>query len=256
MRSMNYLGEMNTREIEQLAKQTSLVFLPIAPMEVHSIHLPLCTDVESSMEVCERAALKLALDGIDSAIAPPVNYALADVANVFPGNISLRSETVSAVVSDICVSLAKWGFTDVAIICGHGEPANIEALENGAKEAMERQDGLNVIRPDWFWSAEYAGVLTCEHPEWDLHAGEMETGLILMRRPELVDIKVMKQLKPNWSGEHLEEATKKGYNFYEAGATQAYFGDPASGSIEIAARAYGICANYVVNDVKKRLMQS
>ena len=97
---LNYMYEMNTRQIQELARKTDIAFLPVGPTEVHSQHLPVGTNIESAIDVCERAARKLAERGVETLIAPPVNYALADAVNCFVGNITLRYETVVAVVED------------------------------------------------------------------------------------------------------------------------------------------------------------
>ena len=112
----HYLFRMNTREVQALAPKTNIALLPIGPTEVHSLHLPLGRDVESALEVCERTSAKLQAMGLDCLIASPINYALADVANCFCGNTTLRPETVAAIVEDVCTSLAKWGFTHIMIM--------------------------------------------------------------------------------------------------------------------------------------------
>ena len=185
---LNYMYEMNTRQIRDVAQRTDIAFLPIGPAEVHSLHLPVGTDVESALDVCERAAAKLAAHGVETLIAPPVNYALADAVNCFFGNVTLRYETVVAVVEDICAGLGKWGFKHVILMCGHAEPRNTQALLEAADRAMKRDSSLHVELSDWLLGSDIGGLLQCEHPEWDIHAGESETALMLNRRPDLVDM--------------------------------------------------------------------
>ena len=134
-----------------------------------------------------RAAAKLAGLGIETLIAPPVNYALAEVANCFVGNITLRYETVVAVVKDICAGLGRWGFRRIFVMCGHAEPRNAQAIREAAENAMRRDPSLMVVVSDWLLGSNIQDLLQCEHPEWDLHAGESETALMLNRRPDLVD---------------------------------------------------------------------
>ena len=159
----HYLFRMNTREVQALAPKTNIALLPIGPTEVHSLHLPLGTDVESALEVCERTSAKLQAMGLDCLIASPINYALADVANCFCGNTTLRPETVAAIVEDVCTSLAKWGFTHIMIMCGHAEPRNIEALQEGANRAMERDTRIFARVSNWLLGLCAPGV---GHTRW------------------------------------------------------------------------------------------
>ena len=252
----HYMYSMNTRQIQALAEKTTLAFLPIGPTEVHAPHLPVGTDIESALEVCERASAKLADQGIESIILPPVNYALADVANCFCGNTTLRPETVTAIVEDVCVSVGKWGFTHIIVMCGHAEPANIRAMQDGAAHAMQRNPALFVKVSNWLLGSNIRDVMRCAHPEWDIHAGESETALMLMRAPELVDTEKLRELEPNWEGEFFVERMSAGKDFIGCGATQAYLGDPRIGTAETGEKVYNIYADYVVQEIledRKRL---
>ena len=246
---LNYMYEMNTRQIRDVAQRTDIAFLPIGPAEVHSLHLPVGTDVESALDVCERAAAKLAAHGVETLIAPPVNYALADAVNCFFGNVTLRYETVVAVVEDICAGLGKWGFKHVILMCGHAEPRNTQALLEAADRAMKRDSSLHVELSDWLLGSDIGGLLQCEHPEWDIHAGESETALMLNRRPDLVDMETLQTLEPNWEGEFFSERLAAGNDFIGCRAFSAYLGDPRIATAETGEKVYERYADHVVESI-------
>ena len=248
---LNYMYELNTRQIQELARKTDIAFLPVGPTEVHSQHLPVGTDIESAIDVCERAARKLAERGVETLIAPPVNYALADAVNCFVGNITLRYETVVAVVEDVCVGLGKWGFTHVILMCGHAEPRNIEALKEAAENAVKRNPSMRVEVSDWLLGSGIGELLHCEHPEWDIHAGESETALMLNRRPDLVDMDMLQTLEPNWEGEFFAERLAAGNDFIGCGAVLAYLGDPRAATAETGEKVYERYADHVVDAILK-----
>ena len=247
----HYLFRMNTRKVQALAQKTNIALLPIGPTEVHSLHLPLGTDVESALEVCERTSAKLQAMGLDCLIASPINYALADVANCFCGNTTLRPETVAAIVEDVCTSLGKWGFTYILIMCGHAEPRNIEALQEGANRARERDTRIFARVSNWLLGSNIACAMRCAHPEWDIHAGESETALMLMRDPDLVDRDILQTLEPNWEGEFFPARLAEGRDFMGCGATQAYLGDPRAGCAETGEKVYDIYADFAVAEILK-----
>ncbi len=248
---LNYMYEMNTRQIQEVARKTDIAFLPVGPTEVHSLHLPLGTDIESALDVCERAAAKLAARGVETLIAPPVNYALADAVNCFFGNMTLRYETVVAVVEDVCMGLARWGFKHVVIMCGHAEPRNTQALAEAAENAMKRDPSLHVEISDWLLGSGIQELLRCEHPEWDIHAGESETALMLNRRPELVDAEVLQTLEPNWEGERFFDRLAAGNDFIGCRAYQAYLGDPRIATAETGEKVYDRYAEHVAAHILK-----
>ena len=248
---LNYLSDMTYKHVERLAARTDIALFPIAPTEAHGPHLPMSVDLISANEITARAAGKLAEQGIETLIAPPLTYALADIANSFAGNITIRFETVANMVEDVCVGLAKWGFTRIMIICGHGEDRNLEAIIEGTVRA-HRLATLSMAVSDWFMAGLPRIVPLCReaHPEWDWHAGEWETALLLLRRPDLVDQAELARLEPNWEGEHLDELIAAGHNdWLDLGAPLAYFGDPRLATGETGDRVYDVFSDIVVDEI-------
>ena len=251
---INYLYKMNGAQIKGLQGICSLAILPMGPTEVHGPHLPLMTDITSGLEIAERTATKLQKRGIVSVIATPVTYCHADVTNCFPGNTSLRTETVTALVEDICLSLSASGFHNIIVTSGHADPSNAAAVRTGFENARKKDPQVNAFYSEWFDKGIVCGAakeaFRCEHPEWDLHAGESETAFNLMRNPELIDTKQVASLKPNWEGEFLFSRIAGGAkDFLECGAPDAYFGDPAAATAENGSRQYDIFSDIVVEEV-------
>lgn len=252
-KGIHYLYRMNGKQVKKLQKTCSLVFLPMGPTEVHGPHLPLMTDIMSGLELAERAAKKLKERGIESVIATPITYCHADVTNCFPGNTSLRPETVTAMVEDICVSLADSGFYRIIVTSGHADPTNVAAVKQGFENAKARNPKIQAIHSEWFDRGIVGGeakeAFACAHPEWDLHAGESETAFNLMRNPELVDKEHIATLKPNWEGEFLFSRIAAGAkDFLACGASDAYFGDPAKATAENGDRQYDIFSDIIVEE--------
>ncbi len=241
---------MTYKQVERLATKTDMALFPIAPTEAHGPHLPMSVDAISANELVARVAQKLDAGGMQTLIAPTLNYALADVANSFPGNITIRFETVAGMTEDICVSLAKWGFRRIMIVCGHGERRNLEALAEGARRASLRA-AIKLKISEWFTKglSRIAHVCKEAHPEWDWHAGEWETALVMLRYPELVDRAELDKLEPNWEGQYLRARFASGKKeWQEVGAPLAYFGDPRLATKETGDRVYDIFSDILYEE--------
>lgn len=256
--ALNYLYKMTSTKIKELQPKCNLAFIPLGPTEVHGPHLPLMTDFSSGLELCERAARKLQEEGIESIIATPVTYCAADVTNVFPGNTSLRVETVEMLLEDICLSLARSGFYNIMVVSGHADPGNAAAVVRGIENAKKKNNKVNGTYSAWFDKGVVEGGAAAYfngiHPTYDLHAGESETGFGLMRYPELLDKAQIASLKPNYEGEFLFERIGAGAkDFIECGAPDAYFGDPAAATAENADKQYDVFSDYVVDEVRALL---
>jgi creatinine amidohydrolase len=202
-----------------------ITLLPIGSTEAHGPHLPLSTDTILSEELARRSAHALEAEGCEAAIAPPLSYALTDYAGEFTGTISVAAETAARLVSDICCSLLSQGFDRICLVNSHLEPAHVSSLRDAVKRVIERTR-RTVAFPDQT-ERRWARTLSDEYKRGACHAGCYETSLVLAARPELVRDQARARLAP--LPIDLAKAMKEGVRtFGEAGASLAYFGDPAS----------------------------
>jgi creatinine amidohydrolase len=246
---LHHLERMTYPQVERLAARTDLALLPVGPPEAHGPHLPVGTDLIAARELCERAARELAARNIECLIAPPLAYCLAEVARPFPGTITVRAEVVAALVADICRGLARSGFRRTLIVSGHAEEENLAALRVGAEQAAEEGASVRVSR--WYGDALPRNLHLLEegHPEHDLHAGEWETALVLLRAPELVDKAALEALPPNWATQNISERRARGARtFLELGAPEAYCGDPRRAVPATAESLYAALGAFVAEE--------
>jgi creatinine amidohydrolase len=247
--SLYYLERMTYPQVERLAARTDLALLPVGPPEAHGPHLPIGTDLITARELCARAAHELAARSIECLIAPILPYCLAEVAGSFPGTITVRAEVVAALVADICGGLARSGFRRTLIVSGHAEEENLAALRAGAEQAEEV--GASVWVSRWYGKARPGlfHLLEEDYPEYDIHAGEWETALVLLRAPELVDRAVLDALPPNWETRNISERRAAGARtFPELGAPNAYCGDPRRATSATGENLYAALGRFVAEE--------
>ena len=246
---LHYMERMTSPQVERLAGLTNLALLPVAPPEAHGPHLPLGTDAIAARELCGRAARELAARGVECVIAPLLSYCLAEVAAPFPGTISVRPEVVSALVADICRGLARSGFGRTLVVSGHAEEENLVALRAGAEQASAGETRAQVSR--WYGDAlpQLLHLLREDHPQHDIHAGEWETALVLLRAPELVDRMALDALSPNWETRNISERRATGgRTFPQLGAPEAYSGDPRRATPATAENLYAALGRFVARE--------
>ncbi|MFQ5678059.1 MAG: creatininase family protein [Gemmatimonadota bacterium] len=218
------LFEMTWEELRDRDRSRAVAVLPVGAVEAHGPHLPLGTDVLIAEAMAEAAAERLAGEGFEPLLLPPLAYTAAEFGAGFPGTISARPATVSALVAEVARGLARHGIGHLAIANAHLDPAHLAALRTGAEEAR-REAGARVVFPD-LTRKPWALRLTEEFRSGACHAGRYETSIVLARRPELVREAVCRELPPNPVS--LSEAIRDGKaSFEEAGGPRAYFGAPA-----------------------------
>lgn len=233
-------------EIAAYVAQGAILILPVGSTEAHGPHLPLATDAIISTEMARQAAAKLTAQGRSTLVLPPISYSVTDFSVDFPGSISVRAETAIAVMTDICRSLIKQGFTRICIANSHLEPAHIGTI-NQACQQIEAETGIKVAFPDKC-RRRWAQGLTAEFQSGACHAGSYESSLVMAVAPELVKEDLRQQLPA--VDISLSAAIKAGIdNFKVAGGEQAYFGQPAAASAAEGAQTYQVLADMLVTAI-------
>jgi creatinine amidohydrolase len=241
------LGELTWREAEEWKARAPIVLLPVGSTEAHGPHLPLATDAILSEELAARAAAALEAAGYAVLIAPTLSYAITHYASEFAGTISIAPETATALVADVCGALVAQGFARVCLVNSHLEPAHVTSLKEACAR-VQAKHGAAVVFADQL-EKRWARTLTDEFKRGACHAGSYETSLVLAARPELVRDEVRRSLmvKPIDLARAMREGKR---TFGEAGAPEAYFGDPAAASVEEGNDIYTRLTAMVVEEVR------
>jgi creatinine amidohydrolase len=206
-----------------------LVILPVGATEAHGPHLPLSTDVIISTAMARRGAELLREAGILAAVAPALAYTAAGFAQGFAGTISVKPETVTALIDDIALGLEAHGVRTLVLANAHLDPTHIGSLRAAQKQINARGQ-LRALFPD-VTRKPWALRLTDEFKSGACHAGQYEGSVVMAERPDLVNDPVRARLAPNPSS--LSTAIREGKNSFEsAGGPDAYFGDPAAATAE------------------------
>ncbi|HEY3184921.1 MAG TPA: creatininase family protein [Gaiellaceae bacterium] len=177
------LGSLSWQEAAGLDAERTVAVIPVAALEQHGPHLPLDTDTFLVTTVVEAAAQLAGTRG--PVLVPPTIFAGSSEHHMaFAGTISLRPETLAAVVRDVCLSLAQHDFRRLLIVNGHG---GNRALLAAAVQSIGAQAPVSIATLDyWTLAAEAVTDLRESPPGGMAHACEFETSLMLHLRPESV----------------------------------------------------------------------
>jgi creatinine amidohydrolase len=137
------IADMNWMQVEAYLKADDRCVLPIGSTEQHA-QLSLCVDLILAERVATEASEPLGVP-----VFPVVPFGIAPYFAAFPGTISLRVETLLAVVRDAVASLRRAGFGRVLIVNGHGGNAPVGAL---AGDLMAEWPDVSIKFHSW-WNA-------------------------------------------------------------------------------------------------------
>jgi creatinine amidohydrolase len=181
------LGGMALHRFERLTREEiaavaprAIFVLPVAATEQHGPHLAATTDTALVTAVAERACARVA-DDVEVLLAPTLCYGASDHHLAFGGTLSLSSETLRAVLSDLVRSAIAAGCIRLLLLNGHGGNA---ATCNAVAADVARLGRVTIANCS-YWDL-------VEPPEGVLafagHAGQFETSLMLAVCPELVHL--------------------------------------------------------------------
>ena len=193
-----FMAELSWPEFKKRVDAGATVFLPLGSTEQHGPHMSLNVDVVLPTGVCERVARE-----IGGLVAPTIPYGYKSQprsggGEAFPGTTSLDANTFSLVIRDVIRSLGHDGVRRLVLVNGHFENAwpAVEGLDLALREL--RRDGIadmQVMRLE-YWDFVRRETLDRLFPEGfpgtELeHASLLETSLMLLLRPDLVDMSLV-----------------------------------------------------------------
>ena len=223
------LDELTWTEVRDLDRERLVALLPVGAVEAHGPHLPTSTDRVIALAMARDGARRLRERGWLPLLLPPIDYTAAPFASGFPGTVSVRPETVTALIFDVAASLAAQGFRALAIANAHLDPTHLGSLY-AALERIRGEIDIPVAFPD-VTRKPWALRLTEEFKSGACHAGRYEGSVVMAARRNLVREERMVDLDPHPVS--LAVAIREGKErFEEIGGTNAYFGDPARASAE------------------------
>jgi creatinine amidohydrolase len=158
-----------------------LVILPVGATEQHALHLPIGVDTFSAVAVAHGVS---AHTGIPVLPALPYGCSLGH-SRKWPGTISLRPETLSAIILEIAEWVVSAGFTRLVLLNGHvtnWAPLRC-ALENVRHQYPDLRIGLRSI-----WEISSKIHQFYHQDAANFHANCAETSVMLALHPDLVQM--------------------------------------------------------------------
>ena len=193
---MNSLLNLSWKEIEQLPKEKTVLFMTIAPIEEHGTHLPVGVDIQLGEYWQQEAIKELQTDFPDyHFLSVPFIPIAAGSMKGFPGCSYIKPRLLRKLIFEMLRNIQAWGIKNLIVIASHGDPFHNMAIEK-ACDRINKQFSTRFISPfGAFFSYKEldinldfdteAEMMLKKHPE-DFHAGWIETSMIMDISPDKV----------------------------------------------------------------------
>ncbi len=235
-------SELTWPEAEQRLKEVDVAILPVGAIEQHGPHLPLDVDAFDADYLARRIAE--ACSDPKPLILPLIAYGVSYHHDDFPGTLSINNDTLSRLIYEIGICVAKNGIKKLVILNGHG--GNSPSLNYAAQ--MINRDARIFACVD---TGETSDVDIYEIVEThnDVHAGEFETSTSLATRPHLVKMNEAHRSVPRFSSRYLDFTSKRGvlwYAYTDKISESGVMGDPTLASAEKGKKMWEIMIAHLV----------
>ena len=129
-----------------------IAVIGVGAVEQHGAHLALATDTIMAGGVARRIA-----EEINGFLLPPIPYGDTWTAEGYPGTVSIKPETLRAILTDIGEGLSRMGVKALVIINGHfgnREPIALAARQLRQASNFQPVRGsfmLMKLKHPWYW---------------------------------------------------------------------------------------------------------
>jgi creatinine amidohydrolase len=186
-----FWADLSTRDFtlalqSGLAERTVTV-LPVAATEQHGPHLPLSVDQDLVDGVLAACLAQLPPD-LPLLFLPTQAVGRSAEHERFPGTLSLSAETTMRVWMELGESVARAGVKKLLLFNGHGGQ---QSLMDIVARDLRCRHGLIVYSSSWYSlpiEATTDTLFSAQEQRFGMHAGEIETSMMLALRPQCVDM--------------------------------------------------------------------
>jgi creatinine amidohydrolase len=169
--------------LEDLARQTQTVILPLGSLEEHGPHLPLGTDTFHALEVARRVARLRPV-----VVAPPLFYGMCRSTREHPGTVSISGDAFRALLLSVGREFCRQGWRNLVFISGHAGGTHMSAIVEAAEGLLAELPEANIAVVNLLEVLRevLADQPNLVHTRGDSHAGEVETAIMMAAYPHLV----------------------------------------------------------------------
>ena len=197
-----------------------IAVIGVGAVEQHGAHLALSTDTIMSGGVARRIA-----EQIDGFLLSPVPYGDTWTAEGYPGTVSVKPETLRAILTDIGEGLSRIGVKALVII--NGQFGNREPIALTAR-SLKQSSNFPVLYLDYPGLEAFAAEICDSKPAGPgfFHADEVETSMVLAIKPDAVNMALATAEYPAFPATFGAEAMDLS-TFNKSGV----FGDPRPATV-------------------------
>ena len=194
MKKIKTLMEMTDPEAAKILEETQMAIIPLGSVEQHGSPLPLGTDYYAAESFAKRIVEKTG--GLLVDFAP---FGVTPLHMGFKGTITLRSETMISLMTDVISSLYRHGAKKIILLNWHER--NLPAIEIATENSQNNFNEIKIliVHAHFIAKEKFGEIVGLTH------GGELEVLPVLADRPELVNLELATNPSPIEKGQKSDK---------------------------------------------------
>jgi creatinine amidohydrolase len=187
-----YWSELTAADLSRVNPERTVAVIPVAAIEQHGPHLPLGTDAFIA-EGMIAEVFKNPPAAVDALFLPVQKIGKSNEHVRWPGTLTFNAATLLQAWTEIGEAVNRGGVRKAVFVNSHG--GNSDILSVVARELRVRF-GMLAVHTHWMRFGYPGGIYTEEEILHGIHAGDIETSLMLYFRPDLVGTDKLRNFEP------------------------------------------------------------
>jgi creatinine amidohydrolase len=186
-----FWADLTSRQFAQFAASGAIdkavAVLPVAAIEQHGPHLPVSVDTTLVNGVVNASLAHLPAD-LPVLFLPTQQIGKSNEHIRFPGTLTLSAQTLISVWMELGASVARAGFKKLLLLNSHG--GQVSVMDIVARDVRSAHD-IIVYHTSWYnlpLGQAVMGQFSADEHRFGIHAGDIETSMMLALAPERVDM--------------------------------------------------------------------
>ncbi|MDE0697535.1 MAG: creatininase family protein [Boseongicola sp.] len=185
-------ADFTARDFAALERESVVAVLPIGATEQHGPHLPLSVD-RAILDGIIAAAVPQIPDDVPALFLPTMPVGKSNEHGAWAGTLTLSAQTFISLLMEIGGSVAAAGVRKLVILNSHG--GQVAPMDIVARDLRVRHRMLT-LAASWFAQGVPDGLFPEDERRFDIHAGDMETSVMLALHGELVRMEHARDFRP------------------------------------------------------------
>ncbi len=175
-------ADLTSEAFAAIDRSRLIAVLPVGAVEQHGPHLPMAVDSAIAQGIVEATVSRLPAEA-PVLFLPLQPVGKSDEHARYPGTLTLSARTLVQLWTDLGDSVARAGVRKLVILNAHGGQES--AMDIVARDLRVRHQMIAVC-VNWYQLGLPDGLFSEHEQRFGVHAGEIETSLMLSLSPETV----------------------------------------------------------------------